>query len=1186
MKSIESRTTPLRTVVACWAVMVMLLGLAVSLAMLSRETSEKAWLDARALGANDLARLAIIVERTIDSDPGLVAELLVHTATQHSHSLAVIVDPQSRIVAATDQAVVGEPLARAYPALGGWRAWREDGLGAVTHELRDRRTLTLARAVLWPIGTDAIRSQGRGIAYLQLDVQHLQRALQRAMMREHLRDLGTFCAVLLVLLFALDRVVLRPLDAMRKATERLADGELDFRLPPLRTHVRELTQLSVAFNAMASAVASTVARLSDSEHRFRMLIASAPEAIVLVNAEGQIHHFNRAAEQLFGYRTGDIQGQSLDRLLPSHHRAQHGEHLRGFAGKDADDSRRMQGGRLVAGLHRDGRELKLEIGISRSSVGGQTLFTAMIRDVTERVAIEGELARHRTELEAMVRERTAEVVRQRDLAEAATRAKSEFLANMSHEIRTPMNAIIGLAYLVRRGATREQATHLDKLSAGARHLLAVLNDILDFSKLEAGKLELVPRDTALVGLLDQVCQLFAANAGDKGIELVQWTASGVPAMVSVDDLRLRQVLMNLVGNAVKFTDEGHVTLRTICVEQSAMKARLRFEVSDTGIGIDGDTLARLFQPFEQGDASTTRRHGGTGLGLVICQRLLRMMGTELGVSSTPGRGSGFWFELDVPIVAAAPQATRAMGLPQAAAALVVDDLPAAREACCEALRALGFDALGVASADEALTAVRVAEVDGRQFALCIVDWRMPGTDGLQCVQQIQAAGLAAVPTLLLAVAGSGAPDLDQLQRAGIAGAVDKPLSSLQIAAQLEHLQSQPRAGSASAAADSVHDMLEGLAAHRGRRVLIVDDNPLNQDVFSELLGEAGLDPMIAGNGAEALRLVQDGATLDLVLMDMQMPVMDGLEATRRIRALPSGTDLPIVALTANAQPRDRARCLDAGMNDFLSKPVDLPEFTRVLTRWLPTEAVPTSAPSSDADAACVTDPLWVALRGIPGFDPDTGLRSTRRQVAAYRRLLERFIDVHRDDVEALRHPRTADAPYLIAHSLKSTAGAIGALNLADSAHLLVPDRLQGAARDEAARGLADELRSVLDALAAVLRTTPQDTGPTPAASDSPATLHAALRDCLEARDLSAMRYARDHRDTIRALFGARADELLSHIDGFEFDAALALLAGVEPAPAVTTPLPTPHAGDRTAKAAPERATDTRKAAATESNTAW
>ena len=779
MNGSRRHATSLRIVVAAWTALVLMLGIGSSAVMLLEETTKRAWDIARQTGGNELARLAVIAERTVDTAPGIVAELLVHTAVQPGLEVAAVVDPAGRIFASTPKVADGRRLVTAYPALAAWGEVRDAPLSPRTFERRERGRLMLARTLNWPAPDGELRSRTHGRLFLVIDTQPIAAELRAAMIDDHAADLVVFAGVLLFLMLIIDRVVLRPIAVLREASARLAAGELEFRIPPVGTNIRELLLLADDLNAMANAVQSTVQRLSDSERGFRTLIASAPEAILAIDEQGLIRHYNRAAERLFGWSADDMLGASLDRLMPAALRAAHADHLARFTTEEETEGRRMSGGRLVAGMHRDGRELLLEVGISRSSVGGDALFTAMIRDVTDRVAIERELESHRNNLEALVHERTAEVVRQRDRAEAATRAKSEFLANMSHEIRTPMNAIIGLAWLARRQATHEQATHLDKMTAAARHLLAILNDILDFSKLEAGKLELAPRDTLLGDLLEQVAQLFAISAAEKGLELVAWPAPDLPAVVAVDDLRLRQVLMNLLGNAVKFTARGHVCLRTRVQWRDDRQVRLRFEVSDTGTGIEGDPR-RLCQPFEQGDASMTRRHGGTGLGLAICQRLLDMMGSQLEITSTPGAGSTFAFELSAPVVGTdAPRATPADGR---ARVLVVDDLDLARDACVDALRKLGHDATAAADPAEALAALRAAERDGRPYDHCIVDWRMGVTDGIDCARRLGDAA-ASRPVIVLMVDGVHEPAPAVIAAAGIAGILRKPVSVARRAAR-------------------------------------------------------------------------------------------------------------------------------------------------------------------------------------------------------------------------------------------------------------------------------------------------------------------------------------------------------------------------------------------------------------------
>ncbi|HMM74630.1 MAG TPA: response regulator [Gammaproteobacteria bacterium] len=996
MRRCARHTRPLRLVVAAWTLLALMAGVGLSVLMIVRDNGQRAWEQSRAHGANELARLAVIVERTIDVTPGLVAELLAHTAVQQGLELAVVVDPASRVVAATSQAAVGRRLADAYPALARWSELTTAPLGPRIYERRRGSRLTLARTLVWPAPAGVLRGQGQGRLYLKIDTQHVARALAADTLRGHALDLAIFAAVLVLVMLAVDRVVLRPIAVLRHASARLAAGELDYRIPVPGTHIRELRLLAEDLNAMASAVASTVQRLSDSERGFRTLLAAAPEAIVAVDAQGRIRHYNCAAERLFGWSAEEMLGATLERLIPAMARETHAACFKRLAGRNGGEARRIFSSRQVTGLHRDGRELRLELGLSRSAVEGVALFTTLIRDVTERVAIERELEDHRNNLEALVRERTAEVVRQRDRAEAATRAKSEFLANMSHEIRTPMNAIIGLAWLARREASREQIAHLDRMTAAARHLLAILNDILDFSKLEAGKLELAPRDTALAELLEQVTQLFTSPAAEKGLELIAWHAADLPAIVALDDLRVRQVLMNLLGNAVKFTTRGQVCLRTQVLARDGDRVRLRCEVSDTGPGIDADTRARLCRPFEQGDASLTRRHGGTGLGLAICQRLLTMMGSSLEIDSTPGGGSRFAFELEAQVRAEAP--------PAGGSTLAVDD---------------------------------------------------------------------AVP----------------------------------------------------ATAEAFDGALRRLSGQRGRRVLVVEDIALNREVFRELLEEAGFVVTIAADGVEALAALAGDAPCDLVLMDMQMPQMDGLEATRRIRALAHRAGLPIVALTANAQPRDRERCRAAGMDDFLGKPIDFEAFSRVLSRWLPTapRAAAAPPPASPPDRP-----------RIEGLDAAIGLATTRGDIAAWRRLLARFADAHRADPARLRTATPEELRALV-HGLKGTAGAVGAVNVCAALA-----RAEATPGEAATMALADALEATLAAIGAA-RATEDATPPATSASPALPELRDALRERLVQRDLSALRYAQVHGTAIRAAFGRDAEALIAQIENFEFDAALASL---------------------------------------------
>jgi len=1006
----RAHTTPLRLVIAAWTLLALIFGVGLSALQVGHDHATAARQQARESGARELARLALIAERALATAPELVAGIVEQMATVHGLDCAVIVDPDGRIVAATSPGDVGRTLEAAYPALARWSEVLHAPPGPQVFERRDAGWITLARSVSWPAPPGASRAPTPGRAYVHFDTRPLVQALADDTWHHHVLDFGMFAAVLVLLMLAIDRVMLRPIEVLREASARLAAGDLEHRVPTRGLHIRELRLLAGDLNAMAGAIASTVQRLSDSERGFRTLLAAAPEAIVAVDARSRIRHYNHAAECLFGWSAAQMLGAPLDRLVPSMQRDAHATHVARLETVGEETAHRMVD-HQVTGLHRDGRELQLEVVISRSLVEGRPLFMAMIRDITGRMAIERELANHRDNLEALVRERTAEVVRQRDRAEAATRAKSEFLANMSHEIRTPMNAIIGLAWLVRRGASLAQIAHLDKMTAAARHLLAILNDILDFSKLEAGKLELVPRDTVLADMLNQVMELFAAAAAEKGLELVATQGPDLPGVVALDDLRLRQILMNLIGNAIKFTSRGRVSLRTRLLARDGDRVRLRCEVADTGPGIDAATKARLCQPFEQGDASLTRRHGGTGLGLAICRRLLTMMGSTLEIDSVPGVGSRFHFDFDARFVAAAAPLT-----------------------------------------------------PGRRTE------RLPRVD--------------AAPTSAAAAADA-----------------------------------EP----APAVAAPFDEALRRLAPHRGQRVLVAEDNALNQEVFRELLEEAGFIVTIAANGADAVAALAGDLQCALVLMDLQMPQMDGIEATRHIRALPHRAGLPIVALTANALPRDRDRCRAAGMDDFLGKPLDFEEFTRVLLRWLPATA-----------EFGPTAPLGVSTPPIAGLDATVGLATTRGDVAAWRRLLARFAEVHRDDPARLRGASPATRGELV-HTLKGTAGAVGAVQVCAALA-----RVEASPDDAAIEALAAALDEVFAAIAAAL-TADTPRAPAQRASPSAAELVSALRERLAARDLSALRYAQAWGPAIRATFGRDAEPLIALIEDFDFDAALDVL---------------------------------------------
>jgi two-component system sensor histidine kinase/response regulator len=631
-----------------------------------------------------------------------------------------------------------------------------------------------------------------------------------------------------------------------------------------------------------------------------------------------------------------------------------------------------------------------------TDLGDGDLVTVVLTDVSELMRIEAEL----------------EVAR--DAAEAANRAKSDFLANMSHEIRTPMNAVIGLSHLaLGTDLSPKQQDYLRKIHISAQGLLGLINDILDFSKIEAGKLEMekVPFDLH-TQVLENLANIIGIRAAEKGLDLVFDFDMELPFALVGDPLRLSQVLINLLNNAVKFTETGSITLRirTLGLDEGAV--RLRFEVEDSGIGMSEEQRSRLFRSFSQADSSTTRKFGGTGLGLAISKRLAELMGGEIGVESTPGVGSTFWFTAAFGRAEESEVGPRReiVGSCEGLRVLLVDDNPSARVILGRYLRGFGCDVDEAASGRAALRRLEEAE---EPFALVVMDWKMPDLDGVAAARAIRhSPGIEVKPELLMITAYDRADLLRKAEGLPIAGVLTKPISPASLLDEIwRALGRVPDAELARTTAASALPL-------RGMRLLVVEDNEINQQVAQELLETAGATVTVAADGREgvdALAASPDG--FDGVLMDIQMPVMDGYEATRAIRARPEHAALPIIAMTANVMTGDREKAIDAGMNDQVAKPIDVEALFETLTRWI--------EPSGEAsDIAGPTELPPDDLPEIPGVDVADGLRRVAGNVALYRKLLLSFRRKQATAVEEIRRARdTGDREQAVrlAHTLKGVA---------------------------------------------------------------------------------------------------------------------------------------------------------------------
>lgn len=544
----------------------------------------------------------------------------------------------------------------------------------------------------------------------------------------------------------------------------------------------------------------------------------------------------------------------------------------------------------------------------------------MSREIAKRVKAEQELLKAQIEL-----------VRLRDEAIAANTAKSAFLANMSHEIRTPMNAILGLTYMLRReNPPDEQADKLHKISTAAEHLLSVINDILDISKIEAGKVELENIDFDVDQMIQQVSSIIALRAQSKNLDLVV-DVDGLPKRLNGDPTRISQSLINYLSNAVNFTERGRITLRARLIESTEHDHLVKFEVADTGIGISPEGLSKLFQAFSQADSSTTRLFGGTGLGLAISKRLIELMHGKVGVESTLGQGSVFWFTARLGRAAATVAPTEEIVL-VGRRALVVDDQPVTQAIHSQLLRRMGLQPIAVQSGKEALKAISTSSESEQHYSVVLMDLNMPEMDGLETFKAIQSMVRSNPPACILVTASAEPEVAVTALRAGFDAVLVKPVSYDKVKETLLASLAAREALNAPIRSCLGEPMEILKADHPGLRVLLAEDEPINREIAQEMLQDAGCLVVTANNGQEACERAL-GGNFDLVLMDMQMPLMSGVDATREIRRQIGKQELPIIAMTANAFAEDRANCLEAGMNDFISKPVDPETFYATLLKW-------------------------------------------------------------------------------------------------------------------------------------------------------------------------------------------------------------------------------------------------------------
>ena len=692
----------------------------------------------------------------------------------------------------------------------------------------------------------------------------------------------------------------------------------------------------------------------------KAVLDHAPYAIMTATPDGVLQTVNPAAECLLGYRAEELIGKCTPAIWHDPHEvAKRAAELSEELGKPIEPGFEVFVAKARNNLpdehewtyiRKDGRRISVQLSVAALRDGDRTItgFLGLAMDISLRKQDAAKLQEYAHELE-LINESLDQAL---DQAKAATQAKSAFVATMSHEIRTPMNGVIGMAgLLLDTELTAEQRDYAETIRGSAQHLLTIINDILDFSKMDAGKLSLETIEFDLRAAVEETLDVVAADAAARGLNLACLVQADVPSVVRGDPGRVRQILLNLVSNALKFTQQGEVAVSVSVRRDQGSECLVRFEVQDSGIGLTEEQQARLFQPFSQADSSTTRKYGGTGLGLAICKQLVEQMGGALGVTSRLGQGSLFWFtvRLATPPHAVAPS-VQAMEVPLQGRSLCLVQPNATNGHVLDTYAAKwGARCRTVPDGPQALALLRQLKAEGQPCDLAVIDNQIAGMSSLELAKTIKADPALASTRLILLTAPGLRGDARAAQDAGYAAYLTKPIRESQLRNCVTTVLLPAGAARAVPGLVTQHSLAEA-GPRSVVRVLVVEDNPVNQKVAARILEKLGYRVDVAANGLEAVRAVEQIAYA-VVLMDCQMPEMDGFEAAHQIRrrehARGQAAHLPIVAMTANAMPEDRARCLAAGMDDYLSKPVQVQALRETLSRW--SAPPPRHAPEHDGD---------------------------------------------------------------------------------------------------------------------------------------------------------------------------------------------------------------------------------------------
>ncbi|WP_050759411.1 response regulator [Luminiphilus syltensis] len=879
--------------------------------------------------------------------------------------------------------------------------------------------------------------------------------------------------------------------------------------------------LLLARDELEDKVEARTEELSESRYLFQTVLDNSPAAISVKDLDSRYLLVNKIWRQVMSLTRSGVVGFTTRELLP----AELAER------SEQEDSAVVESGDVIQGQAR-----------IKNAEGEVRVFLSYkfpVFDAKGECFAVGSVLSDVTELNHAM-----------EIADDANQAKSDFLANMSHEIRTPMNAIIGMSHLaLQTDLTSKQRNYIEKVHRSAESLLGIINDILDFSKIEAGKLDIEAVDFRLDDVMDNLVSLVGLKAEDHGLELLLDVPPDLPTALIGDPLRLSQILINLGNNAVKFTEDGEVVVAVRVEEESNAEVRMHFSVRDSGIGMNKEQQSRLFQSFSQADSSTTRKYGGTGLGLAISKQLVAMMDGEIWVESEPGVGSDFQFTAcfekqqgEIPEPTVAPDDLGPLPI------LVVDDNQSAREILAAILESLGFQIKTASGGRQAVEMIKAADAD-EPFKLVMLDWRMPGLDGVQTGQLIQEDTTLKNQPKIIMITAFGREEMQEgAGGLAISGFLTKPATASSLLDEImramgREVAENPRGG------DRKQAVKEFAAELRGAQVLLVEDNEINQELAVEILTTHGMTVQVANNGQEALDLIA-AHQFDGVLMDCQMPVMDGYEATRHIRNNPATKDLPVLAMTANAMVGDKEKVIEAGMNDHIAKPINLADLFKTMAKWI-SPANPVAEPEASAELPIEEE----ALPELPGIDTNRGLGTTGGNMKLYRRLLGKFRDGNvnfEKEFSAALDAGDQDTATRLAHTLKGVSGNIGALELQAEAGKLEHACDAG----EPNNALREQLVFVQSLLAQVLVglgpiTAPEESATANGSGRSPEEIKAILgrlRDLLENFDTEASDVVEELSvEPSLVLHKPLLKKVNAAMEEYDFDAALEYLDALDTA---------------------------------------